>query len=327
MSLSRFAQKSTESIGRQIPEDPDPLRTCYMRDRDRVLHSKPFRRMKHKTQVFISPVGDHYRTRLTHTLEVAQIGRTMGRALSLNEDLIEAIALAHDVGHTPFGHAGESALDDVIKEFNPNLKFRHYEQSLRVVDVLSPLNLTQETRAGISGHSKGRADLSDVDGEPTSTLEAAVVRIADRIAYLNHDLDDALRSGLINEIPSAFQHLGSSHGQRISKMVDDALRNSYECPSIKLSAKMLQTLNDLKEWLFENVYLRYPLLFPDTIKAQNLVKTLFRHYAIEGNLPTGFEGLQGAIDYVSGMTDRFAIADYERLFVPAGFKELVDITF
>ena len=317
---------AAESAGRPRPEAPDSVRTCFQRDRDRILHSKPFRRLKRKTQVFIDPKGDHYRTRLTHSLEVAQIARTVGRALRLNEDLIEAIALGHDVGHTPFGHAGESALDEAIqaaraagREDLPE-RFRHFEQSLRIVDVLEDLNLTEETRSGIGGHSKGRKDLTAHDGEPTSTLEAAVVRISDRIAYLNHDLDDALRSGLVSEIPAEFLQIGATHSKRIGAMVLDAIEQSQDQPSIRLSPPLLAKMNALKEWLYENVYLKYPVLFPDTIKAQALVKELFFHFIEPGNLPDSFEGGQGAIDYVSGMTDRFAIDTYRALRLPAAFE-------
>ena len=268
--------------------------------------------------------GPHFRTRLTHTLEVSQIARTIGRGLCLNEDLIEAIAIGHDVGHPPFGHAGEEALDLALKEIDSKLSFRHNEQSLRVLDTINPLNLTEETRLGISGHSKGRADLTAFDGEPTSTLEAAVVRISDRIAYLNHDLDDAIRSGLIAEVPPHFLHLGQSHGIRISRMVSDVMENSLDRPSIQLSSGMLSSLNDLKDWLFENVYLQYPELYPDTLKAQNMVNFLFHNYLNPGALPASFTGIQGAVDYVSGMTDRFAIADFERLCIPCGFVRSVE---
>ncbi len=318
--LSPLAAKAAESSGREVPEAPDAIRTAFQRDRDRILHSKSFRRLKHKTQVFLEPEGDHYRTRLTHSLEVAQIARTVGRALKLNEDLIEAIALGHDVGHTPFGHAGESALDEAIREVAPDGGFRHYEQSLRIVDILEDLNLTQETRAGIGGHSKGRADLTVFDGEPTSTLEAAVVRVSDRIAYLNHDLDDALRSGIIAHVPAEFEAMGSSHSKRIGAMVEDVIVNSLDQPQIILSKPMLGKLNGLKEWLFENVYLQYPKVFPEIPKAQALVKELFRHYTEPGTLPDGFEGIQGATDYIAGMTDRFAIATFARLRLPEGWR-------
>ncbi len=315
--LSPFAAKAAESEGRMTETPEDPVRTVYQRDRDRILHSKPFRRLKHKTQVFIDPAGDHYRTRLTHSLEVAQIARTIGRALRLNEDLIEAIALGHDVGHTPFGHAGESALDAAIRSYDSQMSgFKHYDQSLRIVDELEKLNLTQETRRGIGGHSKGRSDLSSFDGEPTSTLEAAVVRISDRVAYLNHDLDDAVRSGMIDGIPSRFAGLGPSHAKRVGAMVLDVVTHSHEKPAIIMSAPMLVQMNDLKEWLFENVYLSYPVRFPDVVKAQILVKELFAHFVEPGNLPQEYEGVQGAVDYIAGMTDRFAIETYKRLKLP-----------
>lgn len=326
--LSPFAAKAAESRGRLLAEEPDTVRTCFQRDRDRILHSKPFRRLKHKTQVFIEPQGDHYRTRMTHSLEVAQIARTIGRALRLNEDLIEAIAIGHDVGHTPFGHAGEGALDEAIQEraarpgypADAPTRFRHYEQSLRIVDVLSHLNLTHETRAGIDGHSKGEGDLSDADGEPTSTLEAAVVRISDRVAYMNHDLDDALRSGMIDEIPGPFRALGESHSRRIRAMVEDIISHSLDQPAIRMSPGMLQAMNELKDWLFDFVYLRYPERYPDIPKARRLVKELFHTYCDHPDLlPEGFSGVQGAIDYVAGMTDRFAMDTFVRLRLPSGF--------
>ena len=324
--LSPYAAKAAESAGRPRYEELDPIRTCFQRDRDRVLHSKPFRRLKHKTQVFIAPRGDHYRTRLTHSLEVSQIARTVSRALFLNEDLVEAIALGHDVGHTPFGHAGEWALDEAIREYKTEHPdeaipdgFRHYEQSLRVLDHLTALNLTQETRAGIGGHSKGRGDLTAFDGEPTSTLEAAVVRISDRIAYLNHDLDDAMRAGIVKSLPEEFENMGPSHSGRIGRMVGDVIENSRDKPAILISEPMLAGMNALKEWLFENVYLLYPTVNPDIPKAQALVKNLFRHYCEPGNLPEGFEGPQGAIDYVAGMTDRFAIETYAEITLPEGW--------
>jgi dGTPase len=265
--------------------------------------------------VFINPEGDHYRTRLTHTLEVSQIARTIGRALMLNEDLIEAIALAHDVGHPPFGHAGESALDEAVRAAG-NEGFRHYEQSLRIVEVLEPLNLTAEVRSGIGGHSKGDRDLSAEDGEKVSTLEAAVVRVSDRVAYLNHDLDDALRSGMIENEPDWVCFLGDTPGHRVGNIVEDIVRASLDKPCVTMSPRLFRTLNDLKDWLFENVYLRYPVVYPDVSKAKSLLKELFAHYVGTGNLPEGFAGVQGATDYVAGMTDRFAISAYVRLRVP-----------
>lgn len=328
-TLSPFASLAAESAGRRTKEAPCPVRTCYQRDRDRILHSKPFRRLKHKTQVFIEPVGDHYRTRLTHSLEVAQVARTIGRALKLNEDLIEAISLGHDVGHTPFGHAGEQALDEILREteFNdPNapMGFKHYEHSLRILDILTNLNLSEEVRLGIDGHSKGRNDLSAHDGEPTSTLEAAVVRISDRIAYLNHDLDDAVRSGIIDHIPSEFIQIGKSHGDRISAMVLDCIQHSQDQPRIALSEDMIDRMNHMKEWLFENVYLKSPQPFNQVQKAKRMVKELLLFYCEPGNLPEGFFGVQGAVDYVAGMTDRFAIKTYSNLFLPLEFTEAVE---
>lgn len=316
--LSPHAARSAESLGRPTPEPQDQVRTCFQRDRDRILHSKAFRRLKHKTQVFIDPQGDHYRTRMTHSLEVAQIARTIGRALQLNEDLIEAIALAHDVGHTPFGHAGESALDEALRELG-RPGFRHYEQSLRVVDVIEPLNLSEEVRLGIGGHSKGEKDLSAEDGEVSSTLEAAVVRISDRIAYMNHDVDDALRSGMISEVPDELAGLGSRHGERIEAMVMDVIQNSMDEPRIHMSDEMLGQLNWMKSWLFEDVYRRYPILYPDIEKAQALVKFLFLHFCKEG-LPEGYSGVQGAVDYVAGMTDRFAMETFRSLTIPSAFR-------
>ncbi|MCA0362233.1 MAG: deoxyguanosinetriphosphate triphosphohydrolase [Armatimonadetes bacterium] len=328
-TLSPRAMLASESAGRPRPEPHDPIRTCFQRDRDRILHSKAFRRLKHKTQVFIAPSGDHYRTRLTHTLEVSQIARTVSRALRLNEDLTEAIALGHDVGHTPFGHAGEQALDAVLRESFAGVTgapqgFRHYEHSLRILDVLANLNLSEEVRAGIGGHSKGRKDLSAHDGEPTSTLEAAVVRISDRIAYLCHDLDDALRSGVISGVPAEFQALGETQGQRISAMVMDVIAHSEDRDAIGISDEMIGTMNALKEWLFEHVYLRDPHPMGQVTKAKHVVRALFLHFAEPGNLPEGFEGVQGAVDYVAGMTDRFAIQTYQRLFVPSDFTSGLD---
>ena len=318
-SLSPYAACALDSVGRAVPEAPDPVRTAFQRDRDRILHSKPFRRLKHKTQVFIDPFGDHYRTRLTHTLEVSQVARTIGRALRLNEDLIEAIALGHDVGHSPFGHAGERSMDETVRAHGGD-GFRHYEQSLRIVDVLERLNLSEETRLGIDGHSKGRKDLSDADGTPTSTLEAAVVRISDRIAYLNSDLDDAIRSGIIPDVPPQFAPMGGSHGERVGMMVVDVVENSLDRPHIRMSPSLLGCTNELKDWMFENVYLRYPILFPDVPKAEAMVRELFAHFAQSGNLPDGYEGLQGAIDYVAGMTDRFAIETFTRLRLPSVWR-------
>lgn len=333
--LSPFATPAVRSRGRVREEEPDPVRTCFQRDRDRILHSRSFRRLKHKTQVFIEPVGDHYRTRLTHTLEVAQIARTIGRALQLNEDLIEAIAIGHDVGHPPFGHAGERAIDEFLQIHWAELGsegqtalpwdkvvsgtpayFRHYEQSLRVVDVLENLNLTQEVREGIGGHSKGRKDISSDDSSLTSTLEAAVVRISDRIAYLNHDIDDAIRSGMIDSVPKEFAGLGVRYSERIKVLVMDVIESSYGSSTVQLSSHNVELMNGLKEWMFENVYLRYPVVYPEIDKAVAMVKDLLSHFVKPGTLPEGYEGVQGAVDYVSGMTDRFAMLTFKELRFP-----------
>ncbi|MBA3725196.1 MAG: deoxyguanosinetriphosphate triphosphohydrolase [Armatimonadetes bacterium] len=318
--LSTFASLAKDSHGREIDEEQDPVRTCFQRDRDRILHSKSFRRLMHKTQVFIAPAGDHYRTRLTHTLEVSQISRTIARALSLNEDLAEAIALGHDVGHTPFGHAGEAALDDALRARDPAQRFRHYEQSLRVLAVLERLNLTHETLEGIGGHSKGRSDLVAYDGENCPSLEGAVVRVADRIAYLNHDLDDALRAGWlrIEDLPSEIVEIGETHGTRIGQMVIDLIENSAGKPMVGFGARMLELTNFMKEYLFESFYLDYPSRLPHVVEAQGLVHALFDHYANRPKLlPNGYSGLQGVVDYVSGMTDRYAARLHGELFPAA----------
>lgn len=313
--LAPSATRAAESKGRSRAEPEDKIRTSFMRDRDRILHSKSFRRLKDKTQVFITPDGDHYRTRLTHTLEVAQIARTIGRALALNEDLIEAIALGHDLGHTPFGHAGETALDEAIKASTlpgTPFGFDHAEQSLRVVDVLEDLNLTYETRMGIGNHRKHGKDLSTNDGVIDTTLEAAVVRISDRIAYINHDLDDALRYRIIPSVPNRFLEIGATQSKRISRMVEDLVRHSIDQPQISLSEPMLEITNDLKRFLFDEVYGKYPIIYADIPEAQIKVKALFRYFTESDGLPEGYVGKQGAVDYLAGMTDRFALNAYDR---------------
>ena len=304
--LSPNAALAADSRGRKRDEEQDPIRTCFQRDRDRILHCKAFRRLKHKTQVFVSPAGDHFRTRLTHTLEVAQIARTISRALKLNEDLTEAIALGHDVGHPPFGHTGEQALDACLQERGLG-SFRHYEQSLRVLDVLEDLNLTHEVLEGIGGHSKGQKDLTDQDGEQVSTLEAASVRVSDRIAYLGHDIDDALRAGVIEGLPERFGWLGATQSARIKAMVYDVVEHSLGQPAIRISPRLMETMNDLKDWMFEHVYLEPSRVRTEAAEAKRVVRRLFEFYLEPGRLPDGFEGVQGAVDYVSGMTDRFAL--------------------
>ena len=333
-SLAPWAVRSAESRGRAVAEEPCPIRTDFQRDRDRVVHCRAFRRLAHKTQVFILPSQDHIRTRLTHTLEVAQIAKTLARALCLNEDLTEAIALAHDLGHTPFGHAGEWALDDAVRKQNTTMRFHHWEQSLRVVDVLEKdgkgLNLTEEVREGILGHTKGRGDLPVVSSGPLS-VEAQCVKFADRIAYVNHDLDDAIRARVlvVPDVPSSILDvLGWSHSVRIGAVVGDIIEHSQGKPELSMSPKVVQALNDLKEFLFERVYSRRET--SETRKIHNVVSRLFAHYceeeskveqATDDAAAALSEGAcRRACDYVAGMTDRFAVNRYMDLFVPASVR-------
>jgi dGTPase len=346
--LSPYAARAAESKGRLRPEEPDPIRTAFQRDRDRVLHSKAFRRLKHKTQVFLDPEEDHYRTRLTHTLEVAQISRTVARALRLNEDLTEAIALAHDLGHPPFGHEGEEALDEVLKEYLPDESFRHYEQSLRVVDVLEKkgkgLNLTLETRAGVLGHSKGKSDLhsapeaagqtvlpdmKDADAPP---LEATCVRICDRIAYVNHDIDDAVRAGLLTpgDLPSeTLTVLGRTHGDRITTLVSNVIETSMDKPFVAMSEPVLGVTNRLKDFLFANVYTSRNLAKQELSKGSLMLKMLFRLYMEQPHLLPGDRASMDmdleprarvVLDYVAGMTDRYAGEMFLRYFFPRDWR-------
>ncbi|MFN7019003.1 MAG: deoxyguanosinetriphosphate triphosphohydrolase [Fimbriimonadales bacterium] len=329
--LAPYAIKSADSRGRPIPEPPDPVRTAFQRDRDRIVHSKAFRRLKHKTQVFLDPNEDHYRTRLTHTLEVAQIARTISRALRLNEDLTEAIALAHDLGHPPFGHTGEEALDAILREYLPNARFRHYEQSLRVVDCIEKdgrgLNLTHEVREGIIGHSKGRADLTARETEKTVHLEAAVVRLADRIAYLNHDLDDGIRAGLLSpdDLPrDLIEFLGRTHSERIARMVIDVVEQSDGKPVVQMSEPMLEAMNAMKEFMFENLY-HHPAVQREREKMTKIVRQMFEYYFENPNEmsekfrpkeATQEARAQAVCDYIAGMTDRYALYKYTRIFLP-----------
>lgn len=326
--LHAKAQRSRETRGRLRFEEECPLRTAYQRDRDRIVHSKAFRRLKHKTQVFIAPSGDHYRTRLTHTLEVAQIARTIGKALWLNEDLIEAIALGHDLGHTPFGHGGEKMLDELMPE-----GFRHHEQSLRVVDVLEKggkgLNLTWEVRDGILHHSKGRSgSIVGEEGQRSQTLEGQLVRLADIIAYLSHDLDDATRAGLLTpmDVPNSIRDvLGNRHSERIHHLVSDVIRHSMETDleSISFSPRMLHVVNDLREFLFEQVY-ESPMLKREVDKARKVIEDLFYAFLTRDDLfireiGQPFEDVPRHVrvcDYIAGMTDRYALDLYLNLFVP-----------
>jgi len=340
--LSPHAAKSALSKGRKVPEPKCPIRTDFQRDRDRILHSKAFRRLMHKTQVFIAPRGDHYRTRLTHTLEVAQIARTICRALRLNEDLAEAIALGHDLGHPPFGHEGEEALDKAYQKYDPDARFHHYEQSLRVVEVLENegrgLNLTYEVLDGIGYHSKGKKDLalelSEGDDEHLpSTLEGQVVRIADRIAYVNHDLDDAIRAGILtlDDVPQQILDvLGRNHSQRITTLVWDIIEQGIDDEKLKMSQKVLKALNDLKDFLFERVYLNAKQVKAEASKCWVVIERLFDYYMQHPDeLPIGppdkkslsqKELARIVCDYIAGMTDRYAIDLFSRLFVPQGWQ-------
>jgi dGTPase len=334
--LATWAAKAAESRGRERAEPPDPVRTAFQRDRDRILHSKAFRRLKHKTQVFIDPEEDHFRTRLTHTLEVAQIARTIARALRLNEDLTEAIALSHDLGHPPFGHAGEEALDAVYREFVPEGGFRHYEQSLRVVEVLEVhgagpgLNLTWEVRDGIAHHSKGRMDLADTSSQRASTLEGKAMRIADRVAYINHDIDDAVRAGLlkVDDIPrDCLDLLGTTHSERIATMVIDIVEFCDGREDVDMSPSISAATDRLKEFLFERVYHNPGVRSGELAKAKRIVRDLFRAYMDDPALMQGKQELretavparaQAVSDYLAGMTDRYALSRFAAQFLPGG---------
>jgi dGTPase len=325
---------SRESRGRQRFEAPCPVRTAFQVDRDRILHCKAFRRLKHKTQVFLAPEGDHYRTRLTHTLEVSQIARTLARALRLNEDLTEAIALGHDLGHTPFGHAGERVLDDLLSG-----GFHHVRQSLRVVDQLERggkgLNLTWEVRDGILGHSKGQGSLAGTasDGLP-ATQEGRLVRLADVIAYVNHDLDDAVRSGLVSleDVPQELRSLlGETHSQRIDAMVGDILTASLTSGvvAVCLSATVMEGVTALRDWLYRNVY-RADTVEADFVKASRVLRELFLYFMEHpsalfacGGDPADDVALETSVaDFLAGMTDRYAMNLYQRLFLPQPWKTL-----
>jgi dGTPase len=327
--LSPYASKSRESKGRSVPEDKSDLRTDFQRDRDRIVHSKAFRRIKHKTQVFIAPQGDHYVTRLTHTLEVSQIARTIARALRLNEDLTEAISLGHDMGHTPFGHIGE---DELGRLYHGG--FRHNQQSLRIVDHLEKegrgLNLTWEVRQGIVHHSKPKGDFLNPSFVTNLSFEGQIVRIADAIAYLNHDLLDAYRAGILSEssLPRAITSvIGGSHSERINTMIVDVIR-SFNCsvepeesePNIVISMSqgIRHGMNQLRQYMFENVY------GPEDIGeegqcAREIVRTLFHHFDSNRNLipkeyrSRNYSEDRFVVDYVSGMTDQFAIRTAESI--------------
>lgn len=323
--LSRYAALSENTKGRIIEEEKCTIRTDYQRDRDRIIHSKSFRRLEHKTQVFIAPEGDHYRTRLTHTLEVAQISRTLARALRLNEDLVEAIALAHDLGHTPFGHTGEN----VLNRLNPN-GFKHNEQSLKIVDYLehtdrrTGLNLTYEVRDGILNHT-GK--------NKPNTLEGHIVRVADRIAYINHDIDDALRANIIKkeELPKdCVDVLGKYHGERINTMIVDVTQNSLDKNYISMSDEIGNYTNKLRDFMFEKVYLD-KIAKKEEGKAKYIIEQLYNYYIKNfSRLPEEHKKLYKEdnfskediiCDYIAGMTDRYAVKLFKDLFVPKAWEK------
>ncbi len=330
--LAPDASFSSESEGRLNSAQPDFLRTEFQRDRDKILHTKSFRRLSHKTQVFLSAEGDHFRTRLTHTLEVSQIARTISRAISLNEDLVEAIALGHDLGHTPFGHTGETALRACIAQRLgvgddsselPDL-YRHNVQSLRVIEVIENdglgLNLTYEVRDGILRHT------GDVRAE---TFEGRIVAVADRIAYVNHDIDDAIRAGLLTEsqLPArTHQVLGPDHSSRIETLVQDLVANSLECGDIRLSDDVWAAMNELRSFLFERVY-RHPEVMKEAHKATFLISALFDYFMQHpDSVPEEYhrisegDDMRAVTDYIAGMTDRYAKRLFESLFVPQSYR-------
>ncbi len=316
--LSEFAVRSNQSKGREKPMEPCSVRTDFQRDRDRIIHAKSFRRLMHKTQVFLAPEGDHYRTRLTHTLEVSQIARTIARALRLNEDLTEAIALGHDLGHTPFGHSGEDVLDQICSS-----GFKHYQQSLRVVDVLEGgcgLNLTFEVRDGIVNHA----------GENEAcTLEGQIIKLADRIAYINHDIDDAVRGGVIaaDSIPKECRKLlGNTHGERIHNMILDVIEHSTNQPKVAMSKEIYEAMMELRRFMFKNVYTS-PVAKAEDDKAKDMLIMLFNTFIDKpdilhkaGLAQKVFEGEQDVCDYIAGMTDNFAIYIFKNLFLPQNWQ-------
>ena len=315
--LSPFATKAAESKGREFELAPCPMRTVFQRDRDRIIHCKSFRRLKHKTQVFLSPEGDHYRTRLTHTLEVSQIARTISRCLLLNEDLTEAIALGHDLGHTPFGHSGERVLAEMTG------RFEHNEQSLRVVDLLeggTGLNLSFEVRDGILNHKKALKP---------STPEGMVVNYADRIAYINHDIDDALRAGIIVEIPEDFARiLGNTHSGRINTMIRDIVGNSSG-RDIMMSDEIDKATQGLRQFMFEHVYFGSKAKEQES-RAEVMIRMLFKHYnevpvdmgRDAGKSMERFGLKQTVTDYIAGMTDRYAVNAFKDIYIPKGWNKL-----
>jgi len=328
--LSPYASRSSRSMGRDRAETPSPLRTEFQRDRDRIIHTNAFRRLKHKTQVFLAPAGDHYVTRLTHTLEVAQVGRTIARALNLNEDLVEAMSYGHDLGHTPFGHLGEETLDRI---YPPG--FTHSAQSLRIVELLAKdgegLNLTREVRQGIIAHSKPQGDFLDVELDESLTLEAQVLRLADSVAYLNHDIADAIRAGIlkVDDLPEQSNRvLGTTHSQRINSLVTGIVQASWsasglaegvpENPVISMNPEAREAMMELRDFMFRNIYL--PLGETRQSAVGREVVGLLYNYFVENaeEIPPpyfspGIDPERASVDYVSGMTDHYAIRQAEKL--------------
>ncbi|MBI2421866.1 MAG: deoxyguanosinetriphosphate triphosphohydrolase [Candidatus Hydrogenedentes bacterium] len=325
--LAPYAAFSGDSRGRAQAETEDSLRTCFQRDRDRIVHCKAFRRLKRKTQVFLAPQGDHYRTRLTHTLEVTQIARTVSRALGLNEDLTEAIGLGHDLGHTPFGHAGEAVLNEV---YAPG--FFHFEQSLRVVDILESrhsgpgLNLTWEVRDGILHHSRGKAVLQGAQAAGPNTLEGAVMSVCDAVAYINHDIDDAIRAEVITlrDLPQdALEALGKTSSERIDAMVHGIVEGSG-AGKIGIRREVLEPMNALRDYLYAEVY-PHPAIDREIQKAKGMLRELY-HHLIASPSPEILQGRQEdsierrTVDFVAGMTDEYALELYRRLRLPTSMR-------
>lgn len=320
--LSQYASHSADSKGRDVYEEECDIRTVYQRDKDRILHCKSFRRLKHKTQVFLSPEGDHYRTRLTHTLEVAQIGRTIARALRLNEDLTEAIALGHDLGHTPFGHAGERVLNEVCPD-----GFQHYLQSIRVVEFLEKdgmgLNLTKEVRDGIVNHR--------TSGNP-STLEGKIIRLSDKIAYINHDIDDAIRGKILceNDIPKEYTDiLGHTTKERLNTLIHDIIKESLGKPDIYMSENVSKAMTNLRKFMFESVYTN-PTAKSEEKKAHKMLKEMYEYFMVHyEEIPEGFRIMEEnhgetkarvVCDYIAGMSDQYAVNIFKKIFIPVSWK-------
>ena len=330
-NLSPYASRSSRSLGRERDETPSPLRTEYQRDRDRIIHTNAFRRLKHKTQVFLAPSGDHYVTRLTHTLEVAQVGRTIARALNLNEDLVEAMSYGHDLGHTPFGHLGEETLDQV---YAPG--FTHSAQSLRIVERLARegegLNLTWEVRQGIISHSKPQGDFLDIKLDESLTLEAQVLRLADSVAYLNHDIADAIRAGMlkVEDLPErANRVLGTTHSERLDALITAIVQESWLAsglsdeesdtkPVISMDQETRDAMMELRDYMFQNIYLPLGNTRQSEV-GRDVVKLLYHYFVTNSEeipppyFSPGTDPERAAVDYVAGMTDHYAIRQAEKL--------------